>query len=87
MSKTTAIWRTEPLDVIILEILSSKGGTITDKNLYDAVRTLRPDLSMNEFNKALLRLEIKGYISVATVKKNLRNVILLSRAAEEKRKG
>ena len=86
MPREANIWRTEPIDALILEILSSKGGTLTDKSLYDALRTLRQDLSINEFNKALMRFEIRGFISVSIVKKNLRNVILLAKSSASERK-
>jgi len=51
-------WRTESLDLIILDLLHKREGTIKDN-----------DFSTADLNKILMNLELRGKINVATQKK------------------
>ena len=51
----------------MLELLKLKGGTTTDKDLYESVKAVY-DVSYQEFIKTLMKLEINGYVRVGTAK-------------------
>lgn len=76
------IWRPEPLELIIMDVLKRRAGTIKDKELYEAVKKVVKDLSYKDFNKTLMRLELNGIISTSTIKKTIKNVVLLEKAKE-----
>lgn len=61
----------------ILEILR-KEGTLTDSELFEALRDKYRDLSLSSFNKTLLKLEINGLIHVSGFSKSGRRVELAS---------
>jgi len=56
-------WRVKPLYALIMELLE-KNGRMTDDKLLDQVRSFYPDVSMAELNKALMTLEMNGFIYV-----------------------
>ena len=58
----------------ILEYLASKGGSEQDKKLYQYVRKKAGDISLSEFNKALMVLELRGLVRVESLRKGLRMV-------------
>ncbi len=68
---------------VILHELKRNGGSVDERELYESVaKILRKydyELTLKEFNKALLSLETRGLITVTTLKKNMRVVRLLSR--------
>ncbi len=59
------IWRIRPLCSLIIEVLK-KNGRVTDDKLLDYVRAFYPDVSMAELNRALMSLEMNGFIYVAS---------------------
>lgn len=61
------MWRSVPLHLVLIEMLKIKGGSVTDKELYDSVKSAY-EVSYQEFIKTLMKLEINGYIRVATAK-------------------
>ena len=72
----TKYWSALPLHTCIVEILLKKGGTLTDTELYQALRKSYGDLSLRELNNTLLSLEIDGIIHVFRLTKNRRRVEL-----------
>ena len=75
LSKT---WRIQPLPMIIIEILKRK-GSLTDVDLLETLKSsfsLYRDLSFNELNKTLMKMEITGLISVSSLTKGRRLVQL-----------
>ncbi len=75
LSKT---WRVQPLPMIIIEILKRK-GSLTDVDLLETLKSsfsLYRDLSFNELNKTLMKMEITGLISVSSLTKGRRLVQL-----------
>jgi len=75
LSKT---WRVQPLSMIIIEILKRK-GSLTDVDLLETLKSsfsLYRDLSFNELNKTLMKMEITGLISVSSLTKGRRLVQL-----------
>ncbi len=78
LSKT---WKVQPLPMIIIEILRRK-GSLTDIDLLEALKSsssLYRDLSFDELNKTLMKMEITGLISVSSLTKGRRLVQLVKR--------
>ena len=78
LSKT---WKVQPLPMIIVEILRRK-GSLTDIDLLEALKSsssLYRDLSFDELNKTLMKMEITGLISVSSLTKGRRLVQLVKR--------
>ncbi len=69
-------WRSRPLHALIIEALKRRGGTAKDIDLFEAIRS-EHDVSYSEFLKALMTLEMRGIISVSTMREDLRKVSLL----------
>ncbi len=69
MSDENMRWRTESLDLIIIDLLGKKQGTLKDEELIEMLRAMLRELSVTELNKALLNLELRGKINVAMIKK------------------
>jgi hypothetical protein len=69
-------WRTESLDLIILDLLSKRQGALRDDELLEMLRAMLKDLSASELNKELLDLELRGKINVARLKKEGRAITL-----------
>lgn len=67
---------------VILHELKRNGGSMSERELYDVVakrlRDFDIELSLREFNKALLVLEARGFITVSVLKKNMRVVKLFA---------
>jgi len=56
-------WRVKPLHALIMELLE-RNGRMTDDKLLAQVRDIYPDVSVVELNKALMTLEMYGFIYV-----------------------
>ncbi|MDD1775908.1 MAG: hypothetical protein LUP94_00975 [Candidatus Methanomethylicus sp.] len=69
-------WRTESLDLIIMDLLSKRQGTLKDEELLEMLRAMLKELSVTELNKVLIELELRGKINVA-VQKKVRIITLL----------
>ena len=62
-------WRTESLDLIILDLLTKRQGTLKEEELMDMLRAMLRDLSYADLNKELLDLELRGKVNVTALKK------------------
>ncbi len=60
---------------MIIEVLK-KNGRMTDDKLLDQVRAFYPDVSMAELNKALMLLEMNGFIYVVSYARGRKQVEL-----------
>jgi len=78
--KTT--WRNLPIQEIIYRVLILKGGTVIDKDLYEAVSGAT-DLSYSEFLKTLMKLELNGLVKVSSIKEDQLLVELIKERADE----
>ena len=62
------MWRSIPIYSIILEKVR-KYNNIRDDDLFKEVKnSVNYEISYNDFLKALMALEIRGYISVSKIK-------------------
>ncbi|RLE48476.1 MAG: hypothetical protein DRJ31_07185 [Candidatus Methanomethylicota archaeon] len=80
--RSGAIWRPEPIELIIVDILRRKAGSARDRELYEAVKKVVRDLSYRDFNRALMKLELNGIVNTSTIKKTIKNVVLVEKAKE-----
>ncbi|MBS7604788.1 MAG: hypothetical protein QXR84_00910 [Candidatus Bathyarchaeia archaeon] len=73
----TKVWRPQPLHITILEILEKK-NSLTDVELLEMLRNTYgyKDISFNELNKTIMRMEITGLILVSSLTKGKRLIQL-----------
>jgi dsRNA-specific ribonuclease len=62
-------WRTESLDLIILDLLVKKMGNLKEEELMEMLRAMIKDLSGSELNRELMQLELRGKVNISTLKK------------------
>ena len=67
-----------PITYLIVELLR-KRDVVKDQELYSTLRSLVPEISILEFNKALMVLELRGLIEVDAIKKDTKVIKLLKR--------
>lgn len=72
-------WRQLPLHYIIVEMLDGKGGSLTDRELYESVKMVY-DIDYSEFLKTLLKLELHNIVRVNTAREGVLIVELNPRA-------
>ena len=77
MSTLTAIWPVTPLPTLIVESLTRKNTALFDDELLNDLQATYGYLSLREFNKVLMNLEINGIIHVTTVTRTKRRIELL----------
>ena len=65
-----------PINIFLLETLEKKGALI-DTELYEILKENYEDLSFNELNQNLMRLEILGRVRVSSLAGRKRRVMLL----------
>ncbi|ADX83250.1 hypothetical protein [Saccharolobus islandicus] len=73
------MWRSVPLYNIILDkIRKNNNNNIRDDDLFKEVKnSTNYEVSYDDFLKALMALEIRGYISVSLIKENVRMITYL----------
>ncbi|AKA73503.1 hypothetical protein SULI_05895 [Saccharolobus solfataricus] len=76
------MWRSVPLYNIVLEKILDKikknNNNIRDDDLFKEVRnSTNYEVSYDDFLRALMALEIRGYISVSLIKENVRMITYL----------
>ncbi|MCQ5337631.1 MAG: hypothetical protein NO475_05525 [Candidatus Methanomethylicia archaeon] len=69
-----------PLDLVILDLLRKKDGSLKDNELFEMLKTMIKDISYSKLNKALMKLELRGKINVSSLKKE-RLITLKSKEA------
>lgn len=79
MDVAVKTWKVQPLHMAIVEVLERK-SSLTDVDLLEVLKSTSQfkDLSFNEMNKALMKMEIAGLISVSSFVKG-RRLIQLSK--------
>lgn len=73
------LWHARPLYAALVEILQKKQGSVTDAELYKALKEGYDDLSFTFFNRTLMKLEVEGMVHVYNLTKNKRGVELIKR--------
>lgn len=69
------MWRELPLNYIVLEKVRKLEGPIKDDDLYSEIKKeVDYDFSFSDFLRALMSLEIRGYISVSLIRENTRMI-------------
>ncbi|BBD72517.1 hypothetical protein HS1genome_0906 [Sulfodiicoccus acidiphilus] len=72
------MWREVPLHYLVLERLRKMGTSVRDQDLYaDVVKSSTTQVSFSDFLRALMSLEIRGFISVTLIKEDVRMISLL----------
>ncbi|MCC6013088.1 MAG: hypothetical protein LM593_01825 [Candidatus Verstraetearchaeota archaeon] len=71
---------TIPLDLIILDLLRKKDGSLKDNELFEMLKTMIKDISFSKLNKILMKLELRGKINVSSLRKE-RLITLRSKEA------
>ncbi|MFQ5998086.1 MAG: hypothetical protein ACE5KO_02150 [Candidatus Bathyarchaeia archaeon] len=74
MSRT---WRSLPLSTHILEILR-RVGPLTDEDLLRNLKKDAGDIGISTLNKALLQLEIWGFVRVSNAPRGRKKVEMIS---------
>jgi len=75
-------WRTESLDLIILDLIAKRQGTLGDEELLEMLKAMLKEISMTELNKALIELELRGKINVSLLKKGRTITLIKSRQSQ-----
>jgi len=55
-----------PLTHVVFEEIRKRRGTVTDRELYETLRSKDPTLSLDQLERALMRLEVAGVIRVSS---------------------
>ncbi|MCG2909311.1 hypothetical protein DDW09_02970 [Sulfolobus sp. SCGC AB-777_L09] len=78
------MWRELPLHYIILERLRKRNAPITDQDLYNEVKKVVDyEIPFSDFLKALMKLEMRGYITVTLIKENVRMITYIGEKESE----
>jgi len=73
-----SMWREVPLHYLVLERLRKVGTSIRDQDLYnDVLKSSSSQVSFTDFLRALMSLEMRGFISVTLIKDDVRMISLL----------
>ncbi len=70
-------WKAESLEPLIIDILSKKESAVKDKELYMMLKELIRTVTVKDFTRALMRLELWGFIRVTSHKKTLKLIELM----------
>jgi len=71
------IWNLTPLKVLVLQIVK-KHQVMLDSDLERQLQKYLKNLSPTELNKALLQLEIEGFIHVSQITKTKRKIEVIT---------
>ncbi|OYT43724.1 hypothetical protein CW711_07055 [Candidatus Bathyarchaeota archaeon] len=69
------MWKPYPTYTVVADILKKK-GSVTDEELLEAVRTFYKDVSVEDLNKVLMKMEIAGLITVSNLMRGKRLIEL-----------
>jgi len=71
-------WKVQPVYATVIEILREK-GSITDMELFDALRAFYREIGLDDLNNTLMKMEVSGLISVSSLAKDKRLVQLIKK--------
>ncbi len=72
---STKTWKVTPLYTMVLEALNRK-KSLTDVDLLDVLKSRDENVTFNDLNKALMKLELNGLIVVESLTRGKRRVEL-----------
>ena len=75
MIMSTKTWKVTPLYTMVLEALNRK-KSLTDVDLLDVLKSRDENVTFNDLNKALMKLELNGLIVVESLTRGKRRVEL-----------
>lgn len=73
-----------PLHVIVLELSGKVGGKTLESNLIEELKNRGIEVTANEMNAALIKLEINGKIRVTKLGKDQRMIEVVEPTTSEK---
>ena len=76
-------WRADLIHTDLIKLLERK-GSLTDSELFDFLKDDYKDLEFREFNRTLMRLEIRGKIYVSSLTKDKRRIELVDKNYSKK---
>jgi hypothetical protein len=68
-------WKVQPVYATVIELLIEK-GSMTDSDLFEALKAFYKEIGFDDLNKTLMEMEITGLISVSSLTKDKRLVQL-----------
>ncbi len=72
MSKLGKQWRPRPLHKVVIDEIAKHGGRIIDRELYRILKEeYGYDISLSELYKVIMTLELRGFIVVNKVGRDL----------------
>jgi len=72
MSKPGSLWRPRPIHKAVIDEIAKHGGRITERELYRILREeYGYDISLGELYKVIMSLELRGFIVVNKVGRDL----------------
>jgi hypothetical protein len=74
-------WKVIPFQVIVIEILEKK-SSLTDAELFEALKAFYKNIGFDDLNKTLMEMEITGLIYVSSFMKGKRLVQLRKRKSD-----
>jgi len=72
---STKTWKVTPLHTMVLDALNRK-KSLTDVDLLDFLRSRDDSVTINDLNRALMKLELNGLIVVESLTRGKRRVEL-----------
>ncbi|MCD6504105.1 hypothetical protein DRO47_05570 [Candidatus Bathyarchaeota archaeon] len=72
---STKTWKVIPLHTMVLDALNRK-KSLTDVDLLDFLRSRDDSVTINDLNRALMKLELNGLIVVESLTRGKRRVEL-----------
>ncbi|UYP47724.1 hypothetical protein NEF87_004009 [Candidatus Lokiarchaeum ossiferum] len=74
MAKKTKLWQPIPLEKEIVQLLLTNRGEILTSDLYRQLANKYQDFAKSEMMEALFKLEVRSYVHVIPIKKDVSKV-------------
>ncbi|MGQ4891092.1 MAG: hypothetical protein ACP6IP_01250 [Candidatus Njordarchaeia archaeon] len=65
--RSLEVWFAKPLKFTIMKLLEERGDRISLSDLLKELKEIYENISLNQINRALLSLEIEGFVHVEVV--------------------
>lgn len=74
MAKKTKVWQPIPLEKEIVQLLLTNRGELLTSDLYRQLANKFQDFAKSEMMEALFKLEVRSYIHVIPIKKDVSKI-------------